>query len=82
MYLVFDVGGTFVKYAWMSMDGNIQEKGKYPTPTKEGESVPEFVESLGQIYDKYKDQGGAGNALSLPGLYAAEKAINRTGPGN
>ena len=49
MYLVFDVGGTFVKYAWMSMDGNIQEKGKYPTPTKEGESVPEFVESLGQI---------------------------------
>ena len=48
MYLVFDVGGTFVKYAWMSMDGNIQEKGKYPTPTKEGESVPEFVESLGR----------------------------------
>ena len=25
MYLVFDVGGTFVKYAWMSMDGNIQD---------------------------------------------------------
>lgn len=37
MYLVFDVGGTFVKYAWMSVDGDIQEKGKYPTPTKEGE---------------------------------------------
>ena len=36
MYLVFDVGGTFVKYAWMSVDGDIQEKGKYPTPTKEG----------------------------------------------
>ena len=55
MYLVFDVGGTFVKYAWMNVDGNIQEKGKYPTPTREGESVPEFVESLGQIYDRYKD---------------------------
>ena len=30
MYLVFDVGGTFVKYAWMNVDGDIQEKGKYP----------------------------------------------------
>ena len=42
MYLVFDVGGTFVKYAWMGVDGDIHEKGKYPTPTREGESVPEF----------------------------------------
>ena len=81
MYLVFDVGGTFVKYAWMSMDGNIQEKGKYPTPTKEGESVPEFVESLGQIYDKYKDQGVEGIALSLPGLIDAENGIIRNGGG-
>ncbi len=32
MYLVFDVGGTFVKYAWMSVDGDIQEKGKIPNP--------------------------------------------------
>ena len=77
MYLVFDVGGTFVKYAWMSVDGDIQEKGKYPTPTKEEESVPEFVESLGQIYDKYKDQGVEGIALSLPGLIDAENGIIR-----
>ena len=81
MYLVFDVGGTFVKYAWMSVDGDIQEKGKYPTPTKEGESVPEFVESLGQIYDKYKDQGVEGIALSLPGLIDAENGIIRNGGG-
>ena len=81
MYLVFDVGGTFVKYAWMSVDGDIQEKGKYPTPTKEEESVPEFVESLGQIYDKYKDQGVEGIALSLPGLIDAENGIIRNGGG-
>lgn len=81
MYLVFDVGGTFVKYAWMSVDGDIQEKGKYPTPTKEEESVPEFVESLGQIYDKYKDQGVEGIALSLPGLIDTENGIIRNGGG-
>ena len=79
MYLVFDVGGTFVKYAWMNVDGNIQEKGKYPTPTREGESVPEFVESLGQIYDRYKDQGVEGIALSLPGLIDTDNGIIRNG---
>lgn len=57
----------------MSVDGDIQEKGKYPTPTKEEESVPEFVESLGQIYDKYKDQGVEGIALSLPRTYRRRK---------
>ena len=65
----------------MSVDGDIQEKGKYPTPTKEEESVPEFVESLGQIYDKYKDQGVEGIALSLPGLIDAENGIIRNGGG-
>ena len=81
MYLVFDVGGTFVKYAWMGVDGDIHEKGKYPTPTREGESVPEFVESLGQIYDRYKDRGVEGIALSLPGLIDAENGIIRNGGG-
>ena len=81
MYLVFDVGGTFVKYAWMNIDGDIHEKGKYPTPTREGESVPEFVESLGQIYDKYKGHGVEGIALSLPGLIDAENGIIRNGGG-
>ena len=27
MYLVFDVGGTFIKYAWMTGNGEIIEKG-------------------------------------------------------
>lgn len=35
MYLVFDVGGTFVKYAWMSVNGDIQEKeNTQPRPRK------------------------------------------------
>ena len=32
MYLVFDVGGTFIKYALMDQKGKIYEKYKVPTP--------------------------------------------------
>lgn len=81
MYLVFDVGGTFVKYAWMDIDGNIEEKGKFPTPTKEGQSVPDFVEALGEIYDTYKERNVEGIALSLPGLIDTEHGIIRNGGG-
>lgn len=34
MYLVFDVGATYVKYAWMTLEGSIEEKGKIPTRNK------------------------------------------------
>lgn len=36
MYLVFDVGGTFIKYAIMDGNGKIYEKYKVPTPFQEG----------------------------------------------
>lgn len=31
MYLVFDVGGTFIKFALMDKNGEIEETGKFPT---------------------------------------------------
>ena len=31
MYLVFDIGATFIKYALMDDEGNISGKGKTPT---------------------------------------------------
>jgi len=37
MYLSFDIGGTFVKYAWMSSDGKIIKQGKFSTPYKTAE---------------------------------------------
>lgn len=37
MYLVFDVGGTFIKYAIMDQNGKIYEKYKVPTPFQDGE---------------------------------------------
>lgn len=81
MYLVYDVGGTFVKYAWMTKDGQIEDKGRFPTRNCEGDTVADFVESLGEIYDKYKEKGIEGIALSLPGLIDVENNIVRNGGG-
>ena len=46
MYLVFDVGGTTIKCAWMTGDGTIEEKAKIPTPIKEGQTIDDFVETI------------------------------------
>ncbi len=82
MYLVFDVCATFVKYAWMTEDGFIEEKGKLPTPNKLGDGVDDFLESIGSIYDKYKLVGSVeGIAMGLPGQVDVEKGIVYGGGG-
>lgn len=82
MYLVFDAGGTFIKYALMSKDGKIAGKGKLPTPLAEGQGVPDFVEALGGIYDSYKQQEKLeGIAISLPGQIDVERGIVYSGGG-
>lgn len=53
MYLVLDVGATTIKYALMTGDGDILEKGKTSTPVGEGKKTEDFVETIGAIYDKY-----------------------------
>ncbi len=53
MYLVFDVGATTIKYALMTVDGDITEKGKVKTPVAKGQGVNDFVEAIGAIYDLY-----------------------------
>ena len=82
MYLVFDVGATFVKYAWMTQDGTIEEKGKIPTANKAQDGVAEFVASIGGIYDMYQDKGKVeGIAMGLPGQIDVEKGIVYGGGG-
>lgn len=61
--LVFDVGGTMVKYALMDMDAKIYRRGKIQTNDT---SFEEFMKSLYSIYVKVKDQVD-GIAFSLPG---------------
>ena len=68
MYLVYDVGGTFIKYAWMTGEGEILDKGKTRTPCKPEHRVEDFVETLGSIYDSYKEKRRvSGIAIDLPG---------------
>ena len=82
MYLVFDVGATFVKYGWMTIDGVIEEKGKIPTPNKIGDGVEDFVSTIGNIYDTYKEKGTVeGIAMGLPGQIDVEKGIVYGGGG-
>lgn len=82
MYLVFDVGATFVKYAWMTGEGVIEEKGKIPTANKVGDGVEDFLESIGNIYDQYKCRGAIeGIAMGLPGQVDVENGIVYGGGG-
>lgn len=72
MFLVFDVGGTFVKHAVMTIEGKIVEQGKFPTPASRGAEVQpaicSFVEALGAVYDDCKTRYALeGAAVSLPG---------------
>lgn len=82
MYLVFDVGATYVKYAWMTAEGEIEEKGKIPTKNKPEDGVQDFVESLAGIYDRYKEKGIVeGIAMGLPGQIDVDNGIVYGGGG-
>lgn len=32
MYMVYDIGGTFVKYAYVDRTGEVEDSGKFETP--------------------------------------------------
>lgn len=70
MYLVLDIGGTFVKYALMNKKAEVLDKGKVPT-VKKGLSM--FLDSLEEIVNRFRDIEGI--ALSCPGLIDVEKGI-------
>ena len=82
MYLVFDVGATFIKYAWMTSEGEILEKSKTPTPVARENTVEDFVRVIGNIYDMFKDKGILdGIAMGLPGQIDVKNGIVYTGGG-
>ena len=63
-YLVFDVGGTAIKYALMNDELEMLEKGSVPTPH---DTLDNFLGVIKSVYEQYKDVDGI--AMSLPGLY-------------
>lgn len=62
-YLSFDIGGTNLKYAIIDHSGNIIEKNRISTNTK---NLNDFMTSLYQIADKYKAVF-SGIAICVPG---------------
>lgn len=74
MYLVFDIGGTFVKYAMISSTGKIQFKNKIPTLLDQG--IEPFIHSLALVYQEMKGEYAIdGIAVSTPGAVDVEKGI-------
>lgn len=74
MYLVFDIGGTFIKYAIMDRSATIHEKGKVPTPYN---GVDAFLDLLESIYHQHQEVDGI--ALSCPGQIDVVKGIVYSG---
>ena len=82
MFLVFDIGGTYIKYAIMEADGTILEKGKTPTIKSDDDGIEDFIENLGTIYDIKKTAYDLeGLACGMPGRIDVEKGIAHTGGG-
>lgn len=63
-YLTIDVGGTYIKYALMTKEAEILEKGEIPTPM---EGLPVFEDRIVQIYEQYKDRHIHAVCMSAPG---------------
>ncbi len=63
-YLVFDVGGSAIKYALMNDEFELLEKGSVPTPLDSFES---FKNAIVKLYEPVRDRI-EGIAMSLPGM--------------
>ena len=74
-YLTLDIGGSAIKYALIQEDLTILSKSSVPTPM---DTLENFVETIGQIYDQYKDEI-AGIAISMPGIIDPKRGYNYTG---
>ena len=70
MFLALDIGGTFVKYAYMNDKGDILKQGKYPTETKD---LNLFLERLDGIIPEHLE----GIAVSSPGVIDSDLGIVR-----
>jgi len=70
-YLVFDIGGTAVKYGILNSKGEILNKGNFVTPKN---NINELYYEIKDIYEKY-GKIFSGIALSCPGAVNSEKGI-------
>jgi len=74
-YLALDIGGSAIKFALMNEKGEFLAKDQVKTPK---ESIEEFIETIGKIFDKYKDVI-EGIAISMPGVIDSDRGYVFTG---
>lgn len=75
-YLVLDIGGTFVKYAIMTHDGQFVCQGKVPAVCTNEEAM---IASLVLVREQVDASACKGLAISLPGRIDTAAGIARTG---
>ena len=74
-YLVFDIGGTFIKYALMDEENTLLEQDKVASPKDSLESLLDALEGVGrQLAGQYE-----GIAVSMPGRIDTKNGIAHTG---
>ena len=71
-YVVFDIGGSFVKYALMDRSGEITFKGKFKTPKK---SFDDLLNNLCRIVDAVNMEQLRGISICLPGVVDSDQGI-------
>ena len=54
-YLVFDWGGTFLKYAVMNEETEILEQGRVPAPSRYG-TKEEFLAVIDSVVNPYRER--------------------------
>ena len=75
-YLSFDIGGTQIKFAVLSKDGEIIEQDKVNTPNNGERIISEIVNIKTLLSDKYTLQGAA---FSIPGFVDVKSGFLQTG---
>lgn len=76
MYLVFDIGGSSTKYACMTNEGKITDRGSFKTPVDNSFQAQKYIDMLAEVYHHYKSHTQIeGIAISMPGQIDAEKGI-------
>lgn len=68
MYLIFDIGGTSIKYAKMNQRGEILDRGQFKT---EKQDMTLFCQNLYEKIESCQDLQGVG--ISYPGIVDSEK---------
>ncbi|WP_321433705.1 ROK family protein [Trichococcus flocculiformis] len=72
MYMVFDIGGSSVKYAILDRSGNIYIKDKFPTPKS---SLDLLLFGMFDVIDRYDEHEIKGISICCPGVVDSYQGI-------